>query len=441
MKDSVLIALDKLDIGGVETFVVNQAKYFKEQGKDVVIIASKGIYAKELKKYDIKYIEYDFTNKTYFDIKEINKMISILKKYNITQVHINQIPEIGAIMPACILTNTPYVGYLHMGIATVQDNSLNVFDYFEKQYINYKELFKMFFRNASKIIATTEYVKNYTSKRYNFDKRKVLVKPNPIDITEFNSTRKVKSINKLLYVSRLSEEKKTSIINALDLYKSFKEENPQATLSIAGDGPERASIESYIKENNIQDITFLGSISNVKEVMDQHDLVIGLARVVIEALTMKRIVIVSGYNCLKGIVDSSNIRLLINDNFTGKCLDDSSIEDIIEEIKNLNSKKIEKIVNQNYKTVENKLDIKKVIYSLKETDYKELNKNQIIEDIMKITEIIDEERRKSQKIADDLWKQLETYQHKVKKRYGFMEATLRIVKYPKRAISRLFLKK
>lgn len=441
MKDSVLIALDKLDIGGVETFVVNQAKYFKEQGKDVVIIASKGIYAKELKKYDIKYIEYDFTNKTYFDIKEINKMISILKKYNITQVHINQIPEIGAIMPACILTNTPYVGYLHMGIATVQDNSLNVFDYFEKQYINYKELFKMFFRNASKIIATTEYVKNYTAKRYNFDKRKVLVKPNPIDITEFNSTRKVKSINKLLYVSRLSEEKKTSIINALDLYKSFKEANPQATLSIAGDGPERASIESYIKENNIQDITFLGSISNVKEVMDQHDLVIGLARVVIEALTMKRIVIVSGYNCLKGIVDSSNIRLLINDNFTGKCLDDSSIEDIIEEIKNLNSKKIEKIVNQNYKTVENKLDIKKVIYSLKETDYKELNKNQIIEDIMKITEIIDEERRKSQKIADDLWKQLETYQHKVKKRYGFMEATLRIVKYPKRAISRLFLKK
>lgn len=441
MKDSVLIALDKLDIGGVETFVVNQAKYFKEQGKDVVIIASKGIYAKELKKYDIKYIEYDFTNKTYFDIKEINKMISILKKYNITQVHINQIPEIGAIMPACILTNTPYVGYLHMGIATVQDNSLNVFDYFEKQYINYKELFKMFFRNASKIIATTEYVKNYTAKRYNFDKRKVLVKPNPIDITEFNSTRKVKSINKLLYVSRLSEEKKTSIINALDLYKSFKEENPQATLSIAGDGPERASIESYIKENNIQDITFLGSISNVKEVMDQHDLVIGLARVVIEALTMKRIVIVSGYNCLKGIVDSSNIRLLINDNFTGKCLDDSSIEDIIEEIKNLNSKKIEKIVNQNYKTVENKLDIKEVIYSLKETDYKELNKNQIIEDIMKITEIIDEERRKSQKIADDLWKQLETYQHKVKKRYGFMEATLRIVKYPKRAISRLFLKK
>ena len=44
MKKNVLICLERLDIGGVETFVLNQATVLLSKGHTVVILAKKGLY-------------------------------------------------------------------------------------------------------------------------------------------------------------------------------------------------------------------------------------------------------------------------------------------------------------------------------------------------------------------------------------------------------------
>lgn len=47
---NILICLEKLDIGGVETAVLNQATNWIELGYHVVILAKKGIYTPVLEK-------------------------------------------------------------------------------------------------------------------------------------------------------------------------------------------------------------------------------------------------------------------------------------------------------------------------------------------------------------------------------------------------------
>ena len=53
---SILIVLEQLNIGGVETYVYNQTKIFIEQGHNVIILAKKGTYYKRLKKLGAKVI-------------------------------------------------------------------------------------------------------------------------------------------------------------------------------------------------------------------------------------------------------------------------------------------------------------------------------------------------------------------------------------------------
>ena len=47
---NVLICLDRLDIGGVETFVFNQSVALKNKGDNITILSRDGLYRKGLEK-------------------------------------------------------------------------------------------------------------------------------------------------------------------------------------------------------------------------------------------------------------------------------------------------------------------------------------------------------------------------------------------------------
>ena len=98
MKKNILICLEALNIGGVETFVVNQASVLLSKGHTVVILAKEGLYTEKLKQEGATCIDFTFElgEKLYPDkIKEIQE---IIEKYKINEVHINQFPCILSAM-------------------------------------------------------------------------------------------------------------------------------------------------------------------------------------------------------------------------------------------------------------------------------------------------------------------------------------------------------
>lgn len=261
-----------------------------KQGYNVVVLAKKGIYTKKIEKDGATFIKYDFDNKIYYDYEKIKQLLNIFEKYDVKEVHINQFPAMNTVMPACMIANIPYIIYAHMGEA----GRKSTFDFFEEQYITYKENFNMLFKYAYKIITISNANKDYIAERYNVsDKEKIIVNRNSINFDEYKSNSNVEQIKNILILGRLEEIHYKSVLDGIELYNILNKIYKNVSLRIAGGGASKQKIEEYVKENNIENVTFLGSISNVKEEIEKSDIVIGMGRCILEAIAMKRIAIIS----------------------------------------------------------------------------------------------------------------------------------------------------
>jgi glycosyltransferase involved in cell wall biosynthesis len=367
-KGNVLLCLEKMDIGGVETFVFNQALALKQKNYNVFVVAKEGVYVEKLKAAGIHFIDYDFSLTNYYDAKQIDDMVEIIKENKINEVHINQfVPAINMAM-ACILADVPYVVYLHLS-AMLINTTEDTLDWFESQCFTYKENVEFILLYANKVIAISEKIKDYILERYpKLNKDKVIVLPNSINFKVFASDKEVKEIKNLLLITRFSNEKEGSIKSAIDFFKKYKEVVPDATLTIVGDGE---IYDDYIDKYQ-EEINFIGATSNVKKYITETDLVLGLGRCILEALAMKRITVVCTYTETVGLITKDNIEDVMNNNFAGGDFSKVNEEKLVSKLAKLDSKEIEKIVNDNYSFIKDKLDIDKNLYvtDLKNQDYK-----------------------------------------------------------------------
>ncbi len=100
--------------------------------------------------------------------------------------------------------------------------------------------------------AASEYVRNLTN-------RDIEIVPNGIDLNRFKSSPSHQSeLKSILFLGRL--EKRKGLEYLLDAYKIVKDRHPEVVLNIAGSGAKRKSLEKYIEQQKIQDVTFLGFV-------------------------------------------------------------------------------------------------------------------------------------------------------------------------------------
>lgn len=413
-KQNILIALDILDIGGVETFVYNQSIALKKKGYNVHIISKRGIFTDELVEKGINFIEFEFQDKIYYDFSKVKEMLEIFKKYNIQEVHINQFSAMNVLLPACLISNIPYVVYLHMASGIIDNDELNAYKYYEKQYCTYIENFKILFKYAYQIIAITPEIREYTIKRYQIeDEAKCIVIPNSINFETYKSNKKVKNIENISIVSRLSHEKLNVIINGIKLYQEIKKKsNRNVSLTIMGDGHEKEKIEKYVKDNKIEDVNFSGKISDMRSALEKSDLVIGVDRCILEAIAMKRLAIISGYDNMKGILKEQATNDEIDENFCGKSLSENEIEKVADEILTLDEKKIETIVEENYSKIREKLDINNNVYIVNKQYYEyKLDIASLLKSLTTINYIIGKKEEETMEKLENLWKEHIEYQN------------------------------
>lgn len=361
---TIMLCLNQLGIGGVETAVFNQTIQLIKKNYRVVILARDGIYREQFEKEGTIFIEFEFVVQNKYDTDKISKLIKIMDEYEIEQIHIHQFDCINTVFPACILKNVPYVAYVHTGIT-------GVYDWFEKCYPCYKTMFKLYFKSAQKIIAITEQAKQENSIKYGISPNKYMVIKNSIDFERFKieNNKAPNNIEKFLIISRLSREKLQSLKNSIILFKEYYKGNDKSSLTIVGDGECRADIENEIKDIK-QIAKMVGEKNNIAEIMSQHDVVIALDRCILEAIAMKKIAVISGYDGIKGIVRPNIIEAASNSNFSGKDFENKEVVEVIEELKKLDEQNIIDIVEKNYQYAYENLNSSKNIYLLENANQK-----------------------------------------------------------------------
>ena len=358
---NILICLERLDIGGVETFTIAQVKEYAKRGIKCYVLSQGGLLERKLKDLkNVELINFKFNIENRIDYEEIEKIEKLIKNKKIDSICIHQYPCIPYLLPLIFKYNIPYMAYIH---STVE----GTFEWYMKTYPMYHVLFPMYFKNASQIVAVTEKTKKENSKLFNIDLSKYKVINNSLDFSEYEDLKinnNLKKINKFMYFGRLAVEKEKSIIAAIDFFKDYKEIfNENATLKIVGDG---ALLESLKEEYECEYIKFTGAVADTIKELNKTDAVIGVDRCILEGIAAKRIAIISSYSGNISLVTPKIMEKEIEENFSGKSLDDNK-----KELTKYSKEELKEIIKTNYKMIENKLSISNsIITELEDKDMK-----------------------------------------------------------------------
>lgn len=105
--------------------------------------------------------------------------------------------------------------------------------------------------------AASEYISTLTNEEIN-------IVPNGIDIDKFSSGKAKRDNKDVLFIGRL--EKRKGVKYLLDAFKVLQDSDDEVSLTIAGDGPDRAKLEAYVKYQKINNVEFLGFIDEKKKI-------------------------------------------------------------------------------------------------------------------------------------------------------------------------------
>lgn len=399
MNKRILICLNSFGIGGVETACFTQIKEYCRRNYEVYVLAGKGIYTDKLGKLsNVTFIEFDYEHKNGIELQKIYFVIDVINKYKIDLVYIHKLECILSVFPACILSNTPYIAYLHMGIPNTYDwylGNLNITHSFLRAY----------FCNAYKIIGITDQAIDENRKLFNIEKDKYILIPNSIDFNEFcsNNTEQ-KSFNNLLFISRLDKDKGSGIQNAINFFIEYKQFNSDASMDIVGDGTEKEKLEEQIKTQGLN-IKLLGAKNNVSDIMKNYSIVLGVDRCVQEAIAMKKLVIIVGYEGYKGLVTPNKILDTAKSNFSGRGLPTIECSETVKMINDMTDKQTQVILNENYNWLFKNRNIENNIYEVKNFDdankfANSINNNELL---INLFEEIGNLQRKYDKDIKNVW--------------------------------------
>lgn len=392
---NVLLCDNEMVIGGVETAILNQIVVFKKRGYNVYVVAGSGPYSERVEELGGNFIECEFPEENEINTERINKLVSIIKEKKISEIHIHKYQCIPSVMPAAFITGIPYFAYEH----SIKDTT----KYYTWNYPIYKLLFPIYFRNAYKIIAITPKVAEYTKNDYKISKERYEIIHNGIDFDIYkNDMPKLEgNIQKVMIVSRLSEEKLETIFEGIELFEKLLYKYPDAKLEIIGGGIAENKIEQFLENKKLDyskkiesdaKVKFLGEQNDVIKFLKQADLLLGVDRCVLEAIAIKIPTVVTGYTGLKGLITLNNIDLAIEENFSGNNMKTISIDECIEQITELeNNRKM--IVEQNYKVATEKLDCYKNYINMPEGIKLEFDWIDLFLKIKKMSDLTEEQIR------------------------------------------------
>ncbi len=362
----VLMLIDALNIGGTEMHVLEIARKLVKLGAYVVIGTSGGPLEEVFKHYGLKVIKIPFTsdyisNKNIMGLIKLTKEIIDREEINLLHCHLFASMRLGNDIYRSY--KIPYIVTLH-GLFYPNDILFNSCI------------------NASKIIAVSEPVKNLIQLKLGSRIRgEILVLPNGIDINNFYYQHTSKDFKKSLsipedsqivtYCSRLDWGKTIAAESFIFGCYQLMVANSHLCAVIVGDGADKDLItrEADILNKMLKRKAFhvIGATFNVLPYYQNAVVVVGTARVALEAMSCGKPVIGVGNQGYTGIIDPESMSKQWNMYFGDHdALEKPDALTIAEDLKTLllNSKKCETLGKWSRNWCKEKFDSQLIVKSI-----------------------------------------------------------------------------
>jgi len=287
------------EMGGLHDNVFATVQEAKNRGHEVYVACREGIFQNKLKNCGINVININQDQK----INSINKILDVIGS-DIDLIHTH--PGNSRII-ALRLARTYDIPIIYHVHGAWTDNI--------KNYIT----------EVSSVFAVSNSVKQKIIESCPEYDYKVHVIPNYSDYEVVNEPIKHKDLKSLniALISRLEKDKSLIVEKIKNLKEFLVNTTYKITFNIIGEGSLKYDLIKFFSEhitNKNIEVNFIGWVSDknvLKSYILKCDLVIGPGRVAIDALTLKRPVIVVGSQNYYGIINSENWQRFVSSNFGG----------------------------------------------------------------------------------------------------------------------------
>lgn len=294
--------------GGVQEIVLALQKGLKRKGHDAKIITPLPRDIKQVKNKDIIFIgsSTDFRSPTHTTAQvsvtlDTEKLDAILEKENFDILHFHE-PWVPVISKQILQrSHSVNIATFHAKVPETQmiRTVAKVFTPYLKSVMSYLNVLTAVSDSGA------EYVRSLTDQKIN-------IIPNGVDLSVYKyfSKKDENDIKSILFIGRL--ERRKGVKYLIKAFQLLNEINPNVRLIIAGDGPERERLKLLSEDLKINNISFLGYITEKQKLKLLHETDLfcspaifgeSFGIVLLEAMACGR-VIVAGNN--SGYIDVMN---------------------------------------------------------------------------------------------------------------------------------------
>jgi len=328
-KETILMTLMGLEIGGAETHVVELSKELKKQGYDIIVASNGGVYEKELTDCGIRHYCVPMNQRNIFRmIRSYFILKHIIKKESVDIVHSHaRIPGFicGFLykrMDFTFVTSAHGVFFTGMGL---------------KYLTNW----------GKKVIAVSDDIKDYLIENYKVRNEDIFVTINGIDTEKFSPSSSGDTIRKefqiqeddqiLLCVSRMDKSCDLVTRQLLEIALKLKNDIPRLKMLLVGGGDVFKELQQQARSiNEVQGETFIhmtDARTDINEFIAVSDVFVGVSRAALEAMAGEKTVLLAGAQGYMGIFGKEKLEIAIENNFCCRGCGDSTSDKLFDDLK------------------------------------------------------------------------------------------------------------
>lgn len=331
-RKKVLLAVMSLDIGGVETHIVELAAGLLERGLVPIIASNGGRYVKELERMGIKHYKVPLHNKNPMNMLRSYRMLKkIIRDERVDVVHAH------ARIPGFIL------GKLHkkMGFPFVTSaHWVFVTNWLLKHMTDW----------GQETLAVSEDIKKYLMDSYGIPEKQITVTINGISTERFSKDLDTTAVceefdlqkdhERIVYISRMDIDRSLVAHHLLASAEEIqKASDKPVDLIIVGSGNDYEEIakeaEAVNQKMGRRMVVLAGARTDVNAFAALSDIFIGVSRSALEAMAAEKPVIVGGNEGYLGIFEPEKLERAQLTNFCCRGEEASTPEKLLADVQKL----------------------------------------------------------------------------------------------------------
>lgn len=285
----ILMLASALDCGGVETHVLSLSQGLVSDGHEVCVVSAGGKVADGMERLGIRHVKLPLDKRDPARLFLAKKALErLLRRERFEVIHAHTRLASFIVYPLAKKFSVPLVTTVHAKFSASAP-------------------YRALSRWGDLTIAVGEDLRHYLCKSYDISPALTRLIKNGIDTATFSPAQRERDgVFRICFVSRLDKDCSAAAFALCEIAERLGQAIPNLEIIICGGGVSLSQLEElHKKKQGVKNfVKLLGNVENVRDILRQCDLFVGVSRAALEAMSCKVMTLLAGDEGYFGILQT-----------------------------------------------------------------------------------------------------------------------------------------